>query len=124
MSGLFAVIVSAVWPPVWGALDSYLMRALGHLRGTVTSNAYRMWALLGCVCAVIDFATSAWLLGLASAGSGLIGAFLWWRDRRRRKRAPRAYGAKSAALLAALVAKARAAAKPRTVLRPVPGGAR
>lgn len=46
----------------------------------------------------------------------------WWRKRRGRKRAPRAYGAKSRALLAALVRKAREAGKPRPSLRPVPGG--
>jgi hypothetical protein len=52
-----------------------------------------------------------------------IGAWLWRRGRRGRKRAPRAYGAKSRALVAALVTKAREAAKPRPVLRPVPGRA-
>ena len=55
-----------------------------------------------------------------------LNAWNWWdcRRKKRRKRAPRAYGAKSRALIAALTAKARAAAKPRPVLRPVPGGAR
>ena len=57
-----------------------------------------------------------------SLGVG-IAAWLLWRHRKR-DRAPRAYGAKSRALIAALVTKVREAAKPRSVLRPAPGGAR
>jgi hypothetical protein len=49
-------------------------------------------------------------------------AWIWWR-RRRRDRAPRSYGAKTRALLAAVVAKLRETLKPRPVLRPAPGGA-
>jgi hypothetical protein len=61
------------------------------------------------------------LLTAWCAVNGILGFWFWWRNRRNRKRAPRAYGAKSAALLAALVKRAREAAKPRPVLRPVPG---
>jgi len=46
------------------------------------------------------------------------------RWRRRRKRAPRSYGAKSRALIAAMVARMRESLRPRPVLRPAPGGAR
>jgi len=46
----------------------------------------------------------------------------WWR--RRRKRAPRSYGAKSRALLAAITRTMRERSRPRPVLRPSPGGAR
>jgi hypothetical protein len=56
-------------------------------------------------------------------GAAAIAAWLLWR-RRKRKRALRELGAKSRARLAALVRKARESAKPRPVLRPVPGGAR
>ena len=50
-------------------------------------------------------------------------AWLWWRKRKRRDPAARSLGAKSRARLAALVRKAREAAKPRRVLRPIPGAA-
>lgn len=65
----------------------------------------------------IAYATGAGASALAAI------AYWWWKRRKRRDRAPRAYGAKSRALIAALVRKAREAAKPRPVLRPVPGGA-
>src|SRR6266851_2375234 len=46
-------------------------------------------------------------------------AWLWWRNRRRRDRAPRSYGQKSRDRLAALIARYRKAARPRPLLRPV-----
>jgi O-antigen/teichoic acid export membrane protein len=51
-------------------------------------------------------------------------AWLWWRNRRRRDRAPRSIGDKTRRIIAALVAKVREAAKPRPALRPAPGGTR
>jgi membrane protein implicated in regulation of membrane protease activity len=64
-----------------------------------------------------------WMAGL-SVLLALLFAWDWWRKRKRRKRSPKALGAKSRALIAALVRKAREAARPRPVLRPQPGGAR
>ena len=49
---------------------------------------------------------------------------LWRRHRRQVRRALGLAGAKSRARVAALARKAREAARPRPVLRPVPGGAR
>jgi LPXTG-motif cell wall-anchored protein len=67
-------------------------------------------------------ATGPRVYALGGAANALLAAFLWWLSRRRRKRAPRSYGAKARALLAAIVSKAREVAKPRPVLRP--GGVR
>jgi hypothetical protein len=57
-----------------------------------------------------------------------LGAFFAWlawrRWRKHRKRIAALLGAKSRALRDVLVRKAKEAAKPRPVLRPVPGGAR
>jgi hypothetical protein len=64
-----------------------------------------------------------WPLAAFFALLGIVLAVNWWRKRKRRKRSPKAMGAKSRALLAALVRKAREAARPRPVLRPLPGGA-
>ena len=51
-------------------------------------------------------------------------AVWWYRRRKRKDPAARQFGAKSRARIAALVERAREAAKPGPVLRPVPGGAR
>ena len=60
----------------------------------------------------------------ANGASLIIAAVLWWLSRRRRKRAPKLAGAKSRALLAAVVRTMRERSKPRPVFRPAPGGAR
>lgn len=82
-------------------------------------------AVLSVVLSAVYAAQRNWLNALWFAVCAAANVWNWWdcRRKKRRKRAPRAYGAKSRALIAAIVAKARAAAKPRPVLRPVPGGA-
>ena len=59
--------------------------------------------------------------GFMAAGN--LAIWLGRRHSRRRRRTLRELGAKSRARLAALVRRAREAAKPRPVLRPQPGGA-
>ena len=66
-----------------------------------------------------------WPLMASAAFFGFLFAWDWWRKGRKRKRNTLGMiGYKARAALAALVRKAREAAKPRPVLRPVPGGAR
>ncbi len=69
-------------------------------------------------------AALAWLLGwvpTAAVAAALAALWFWlmW-CRRRRGRAPRSYGYKAKAAIAALVRKMREAMRPRPVLRPVP----
>jgi hypothetical protein len=87
---------------------------------------FGVWAVASVVISAISAAERDWGWAAFLAAAAVINAWSWWdcRRRKRRKRAPRAYGAKSRALIAAIVAKARAAAKPRPVLRPIPAGAR
>lgn len=77
-------------------------------------------------------ANAAWLPGDISGVNGrwmlplnaVLAVFFlttWWRGRRRRGRVPRSYGAKSRALLAAVVRVLRERAKPGPVFRPQPG---
>ena len=66
----------------------------------------------------------SWLWFLLAAANAGVAVVLWWLSRRRKRRAPRAYGAKSALLVAALVRRARDAARPRPVPRLGPAGAR
>jgi hypothetical protein len=82
-----------------------------------------LWLILAgnALAAVNDFGGRHWLLFAGNVAGVIICGWLLWRNRRR-KRAPRAYGAKSRALIAGLVRRAREAARPRPVLRPVPQG--
>lgn len=63
-----------------------------------------------------------WPVAAGNIAVAGLAAWMLWRSRRRRKRAPRAYGAKSRARVAALVRKTREAARPRPVRRLVPQG--
>ena len=63
------------------------------------------------------------LVAVGAGVSVVVAAAVWWYRRKRRDPAARQFGAKSRARLAALVEKAREAAQPRRVLKPVPGGA-
>jgi membrane protein implicated in regulation of membrane protease activity len=71
-----------------------------------------------------DIFNGAWQWSILNFATAAVVAWLWWRRRKRRRRARDAIGAKSRALRDALVRRAREAAKPRPVLRPVPGGVR
>jgi membrane protein implicated in regulation of membrane protease activity len=63
--------------------------------------------------------------GAGTAGvTAVAAAVIWWHRRKKRRRAAALLGAKSRALRDALVRRARQSARPRPVLRPVPGGAR
>lgn len=77
----------------------------------------------GCVASLLYGATAllfgSWPFTLGFLILAAYFASRWWR-RRKRKRSPRALGAKSKAQLAALVRKTREAGRPGPVLRPVP----
>ena len=117
-------LLATVYPPVQGFALSVFYRAIGAPVDAAARFGCLWWAIAATVQAVVDGASGQWGTSLCAAANAGIGAWLWWRRRKRRDRAPRAYGAKSKARIAALVRKARQAARPRPVLRPVPGGAR
>jgi membrane protein implicated in regulation of membrane protease activity len=71
-----------------------------------------------------DILNGVWQWSILSFAVAAVMAWLWWHRRKRRKRAGDALGAKSRALRDALIRRTRQAAKPRPVLRPVPGGVR
>jgi len=71
-----------------------------------------------------DIMLHAWAWAAFAAGLAVMAAWLWWRGGRgKRRRAARELGAKSRALVAGLVARAREGARPRRRPIPVPGGA-
>ena len=92
--------VEMFWPGVIFAVASTISAALAAAEGDFAF----MWFCLAC--AVIN----------------AIGAWFWW-NRRKRRRGPRAIGAKARARIAAMTARMRERPA-RPVLRPVPGGAR
>ena len=117
-------LLATVWPPAFALVMEVLYRAVGMPAGTAARWGRACWAMAAIIQAVVDGAFGLWGTFLCAIVNAGIGAWLWWRRRKRRDRAPHAYGAKSKARIAALVRKARQAARPRPVLRPVPGSAR
>lgn len=97
--------------------------AYAALRTRAPMNWLGAWlgGTVGNVCAGLS--ERDWLLIAGGCASALAAAAVWWYRRRDRKRAPKALGEKSRALVAALVARAREAARPRPVLRPQREGA-
>jgi hypothetical protein len=122
VSGLIQnIVLVTVAPPV---LSWLWQQVLGRVLRGVRFRFYQGW-IGAAVSGGFGFAWDRqWLWFLLAAANAGVAIVLWWLSRRRRKRAPRAYGAKSAALVAALVAKAREAARPRPVPRLGPAGAR
>lgn len=102
----------------------FVLDVYGLITGLTGRFRRALWALLAgnALGAAAEFAGHSWLLFAGNVVSVIVCALLLWWQRRRRDRAPRAYGAKSRALIAALVRKTREAARPRPVLRPVPQG--
>jgi hypothetical protein len=81
------------------------------------------WAGTAGVTMIIWAAVHLWFFALADLINVAVAIAAWWLSRRRRRRrVPREYGVKSRALVAALIRRAREAAVPRRVLRPVPEG--
>ena len=110
-----SLVYALTWPPAWAFCWAAVSRHHGR-PGPVFGEAWTF----GGLGVVLGFA-GQWPENAIGAVQVAVGAWLWLRGRRKRRRAPRAYGAKSRALVAALVAKAREAARPRPVFRPVPG---
>lgn len=101
----------------------YVLRGFRHHDLEARNRADGMFAIVDAILAVyFTLQGQRFLAGLFAALAVWL-AWEWWRKRKRRDPAARSLGAKSRARLAALVAKVRESAKPRRVLRPVPGGA-
>ncbi len=117
----FNVALDAVWPPLMGLAYALIRSRYG---GDFRGRVYVMWAFAAAWNIGVDLYTAQWLPMACSGANLTLAVWLYWRHRRKRDRAPRAYGFKSRARIAALAAKAREAARPRPVLRPVPQGSR
>jgi hypothetical protein len=112
------VIVVTAGPPLGSACAAWWVPPRRDWR-----FFYRGWITAGIAETVIALVSGQWPVMLAALAGTAVAVVAWWLSRRRRRRVPRAYGTKSKALVAALVRRAREAAVPRPVLRPVPEGA-
>ena len=114
------ILIGFLLPPVSGYAWMLAFKALGWR----ASGAVSGWLSSSVSLMIISPFQHDWGMFACAAASFATALAVWWWKRKRRDRAPKMYGAKSRALVAALVRRAREAAKPRPVLRPVPGGAR
>ena len=97
----------------------WLQSLFGHYGGDMM---FRLYAIGFTLFAAQDALRQSWLHFVVDGTFAAFYAWQWYRKDRRKVRD--VLGAKSRALRDALVRKAREVAKPRPVLRPVPGGAR
>ncbi len=115
------VLIGVLLPPGWAYV---ITRYMPPRRRVPSLPFFVRWCSGAGGFLLATLITRNWI-GVTCGGASLAvaaTAWLWWH--RRRDRAPRAYGAKSRARIAALAAKAREVLRLRPVLRPVPQGSR
>lgn len=119
----FLVAEAAIWPPMMTLSIWLLLRRSGVLRRQDWGIPW-IWFCAAMGTLIPDLVAACWPAVAVSLPQVLLA--LWWFRRRRkgRRKAAALLGAKSRALRDALVRRAREAARPRPVLRPVPQGAR
>jgi hypothetical protein len=106
-----------LWPPTFALLWPCALRLL-RLGSTLFDDFWWSWFLASAQAAVYAVTVSAWAPAAVSAVQASIALAKLWRRWKGRKRAAKALGEKSRALVAALVQRAREAARPRPVLQP------
>ena len=127
MTILASILLDLAWPPVGSfgvtmifdrtcrAKGASYDRRKGYVSGWITQAS----VLLG-----LDLAQRHWADGAGAGLSLLIALAIWWYRRRKRRSALALIGAKAKAIRDRLAQTLKESAKPRPVLRPLPGGAR
>lgn len=121
MADLAGIATAALGPPALAALVPLIFLA-GRVRPRA-ADYFRQWISCGVGMIVAECVNGTPAKLIAAVASTLVAAICWWLSRRKRKRSAKLIGAKSRALLAAVVARMRETAKPRPVFKPAPGGA-
>lgn len=124
MSSVSGALITAVLCFLYAVLMAGIAYAFTRDRQRFLSEFGRNWLIVSAGAFIGAVMITQWIRLPIDTGTAAAGAWIWLWKRKRKDRAPRMYGAKSRALVAALVRKAREAARPRPVLRPQPGGAR
>jgi uncharacterized membrane protein YfcA len=119
------IVYALLWAPLFTAAGIVAHRVTGGqwliilLPRTVSQGL-----LCGGLGTAVAFALNGeWLASAIGVVQMAVAALLWWHRRRKRRRAAATLGAKSKALVASLVRRAREESRPRRVLSPVPGAA-
>jgi hypothetical protein len=120
---MIAQIPDLAWAVGWPLAWAWLLLPLVS-RGLLSREYQRTaWVMNAAIATGVEAALRDWL-GAAGAAVALLAAIFWWWYRRKPRRSPKTLGEKGRALIAAMLRTLRERARPRTVLRPVPGGAR
>lgn len=119
------VLWALFWPPAYTFSCAAFLRLYRRQAWRVAMRRWFGRWLAACIGVEVSGVLAADPLECAIAAALAAGglALWWWLRRKHKDRAPRMHGHKARTALAALVRKAREAARPRPVLRPAPGGA-
>jgi hypothetical protein len=124
LGDLLPGLEAALWPPLCSLICQSLLRALRIPPRTQPDPVAWPWLCGALGILLVAGVLAQWAYaGLGAANAVIALAIWWWRRRKGRKRAPRAFGYKGRALLATLAASLRENLRPRPALRPHPGGA-
>jgi len=115
MTGILFLLLSAA------GFTAVLCGAAAELRGRVR-RGLRLFVAGNGTLAVGAIVGRDWPLAVGNLAVAVVAALLLWHLRRRKRRASRAYGAKSWARIVVLTRKARDATRPRPVRRLQPQG--
>ena len=125
-----AILIAIIGPPLAAVVWYLLGWPFPALRRGIFTPPLEFladWAGCAFTIALINGWDGDWLaMGIAAGNSVLAFLIGWWLlgPRKKRRSAAALLGAKSRALREALVRRAREVARPRPVLRPVPGRVR
>lgn len=109
-----------IWDIIWALLEPPFVACLAWFfsrrRSVTLFWEWWWWVAAGVIVMAVIYHDVAAMV--TAAVNAILAVFFWWRSRRRRDRAPRSYGAKTKAILTAIVRKLRESGKPRPALRP------
>jgi len=117
-------VFGVLWAPAWACFTACLARA-ALKRWPPPRSMLFQWSGVAATLIAVAAATQHWAeAGGAAVSLGASGLAWLWTRRKKRRKAAALTGAKSRAVRDRLARALRESAKPRPVLRPLPGGAR
>src|SRR5260221_495187 len=115
------IVWTVCWSPAYAIGGTILHRRLPGLWKLPWPQTVANGLMAGGLGTVTGYAIGQLWIPVAIGAAWLaLGVLLWWHRRRKRRRALALLGAKSRALIAAMVKRVREQRKPSRVLRPSP----